>query len=34
MGHVPRRHHPSRYHQGDPIMKKLDMLGIIGGAAF
>src|SRR5262249_62414920 len=28
-----RRHHPSRYRQGGPIMKKFGMLGIIGGAA-
>ena len=32
-GEQVRRHHPSRYRQGDPIMKKLGMLGIIGGAA-
>jgi hypothetical protein len=33
MGHAPRRHHPSRYRSRRPIMKKLGMLGIIGGAA-
>jgi hypothetical protein len=33
MGHAPRRHHPTRYRQGGPIMKKFGMLGIIGGAA-
>src|SRR5262249_55810175 len=29
----PRCLNTGRYHHGDPIMKKLSMLGIIGGAA-